>query len=307
MSLSSLVAAYILGGEYATAQSNGDLVAQTRMRLELAEAVATELPATMVDRLLTTLERNNCIRAYGVVFPQGPSIGKVTVSPASHRLTPQLRLGIQRMINHADQVLATSLAQLKGEFPTAPGVTNPADAIYPGTRVYAVWDNTPWETSVAIVLEDNGDDPIDVEIDGAPQTIAREHIHFEFLPAEADRILSNIALYDYYTNGTDQYPVIAITTSAGVVVSATLDDGNVSGLEVLAADFVDGTWYPDAAAQAIIDGLAIGQDYTDGADTWPVDSINALPIGTVILDDGNPGMLTVPFASFVDGTWTLVP
>lgn len=305
MSLSTLVYAYIIGGEYATAQSNGDLVAQTRMRLELAEAVATEIPATMVDRLLTTAERNNCIRAYSVVFPQGPSIGKITLIPASHRLTPQLRLGIQRMINHADQVLATSLAQLKGEFPTAPGVTNPADAIYPGTRVYAVWDNTPWETSVAIVLEDNGDDPIDVEIDGAPQTIAREHIHFEFLPAEADRIVSNLALYDYYTNATLQLPIIEI--NAAPTSTVKLDNGLPAGLVVPFADFIDGTWYPDTVAQAIIDGLAIGQDYTDGADTWPVDSINALPVGTVILDDGNPGMLTVPFASFVDGTWTLVP
>jgi len=304
MSLSTLVNAYILLGEYATAQSNGDLVAQTRMRLELAEAVATEIPATMVDRLLTTAERNNCIRAYGVVFPQGPSIGKVTVIPASHRLTPQLRLGIQRMINHADQVLATSLAQLKGEFPTAPGVTNPADAIYPGTRVYAVWDNTPWETSVAIVLEDNGDDPIDVEIDGAPQTIARAHIHFEFLPAEADRIISNLALYDYYTNAVLQLPIIDIDSNDEDV---TLDNGTPGGWVVDFHNFINGTWYPDTVAQAIIDDLAIGQDYTDGVDTWPVDSINALPVGTVILDDGNPGMLTVPFASFVDGTWTLVP
>ena len=305
MSLKSLVLAYILGGEYATAQSNGDLVAQTRMRLELAEAVATEIPATMVDRLLTTLERNNCIRAYGVVFPQGPSIGAVSApAPATWTLTPQLRLGIQRMINHADQVLATSLAQLKGEFPTAPGVTNPADAIYPGTRVYAVWDNTPWETSVAIVLEDNGDDPIDVEINGAPQTIARAHIHFEFLPAEADRIVSNLALYDYYTDGADQFPIIAIDTMAE---TATLEDGNPGGLVLPFAVFINGTWYPDIAAQTIIDSLTVGQDYTDGADTWPVDSINALPVGTVVLDDGNPGMLTVPFASFVDGTWTLVP
>jgi hypothetical protein len=305
MSLASLVLAYVINGEYATAQSNGDLVAQTRMRLELAEAVAAELPATMVDRLLTTAERNNCIRAYSVVFPQGPSIGTVTAIPTNHRLTPQLRLGIQRMINHADQVLATSLAQLKGEFPTAAGVTNPADAIYPGTRVYAVWDNTPWETSVAIVLADNGDDPIDVEIDGAPQTIDRDHIHFEFLPAEADRIISNLALYDYYTNATLQLPIIEINDAPTSTVK--LDNGLPAGLVVPFADFIDGTWYPDTVAQAIIDGLAIGQDYTDGADTWPVDSINAFPTATVILDDGNPGMLTVPFASFVDGTWTLVP
>jgi len=305
MSLASLVLAYVTNGEYATAQSNGDLVAQTRMRLELAEAVAAELPATMVDRLLTTAERNNCIRAYGVVFPQGPSIGSPTAIPANHVLTPQLRLGIQRMINHADQVLATSLAQLKGEFPTAPGVTNPADAIYPGTRVYAVWDNTPWETSVAIVLEDNGDDPIDVEIDGAPQTIDRDHIHFEFLPAEADRIISNLALYDYYTNATLQLPIIEI--NAAPTSTVKLDNGLPAGLVVPFADFIDGTWYPDTVAQAIIDGLAIGQDYTNGADTWPVDSINAFPTATVLLDDGNPGMLTVPFADFVDGTWTLVP
>jgi len=303
MSLSSLVLAYIIGGKYATAETNGDLVAQTRMRLELAEAVAAELPATMVDRLLTTAERNNCIRAYSVVFPQGPSIGTVTAIPASHRLTPQLRLGIQRMINHADQVLATSLAQLKGEFPTAPGVTNPADAIYPGTRVYAVWDNTPWETSVAIVLEDNGDDPIDVEIDGAPQTIARAHIHFEFLPAEADRIISNLALYDYYTNGVLQLPIIEIDYNDEEV---KLKDGTPGGRVVEFNKFVNGDWYPDPVAQAIIDDLAIGEEYTNGVDTWPIDSINALPAGTVVLDDGNPGGLTVPFSEFVDSTWTKV-
>jgi len=103
---------------------------------------------------------------------------------------------------------------------------------------------------------------------------------------------------------TLQLPIIEIDSNDEDV---TLDNGTPGGWGVDFTNFINGTWYPDTVAQAIIDDLAVGDDYTNGVDTWPVDSINALPVGTVILDDGNPGMLTVPFASFVDGTWTLVP
>lgn len=213
-------------------------------------------------------------------------------------------MGVTRM-DHIVGVLSQSLAQLRGEFPTAPGVTNAANAIYPGTRVYAATDAIlgSFQVLVAIVTEDNGDDPIEVTIGGDPYTIARSHIHFEYTDAVDDASMANVMLYTYYTDGADSWPVITI--NALPIGTIVLDDGNPSGITVTVAELVDLTWTHDSASDAIISALALYQWITKGANTWPIVTLNAFPVATAVLDDGNPGGLTVPYQDFVDAVWAV--
>jgi len=305
MSLASLLALYgSPGNQYATAKAVGDITAQTRMRYELAAEVAAEIVPAAQDRILTGVQLNNSIKAYAIVFDGQPNFATSVTVPSQQPVTAKRRMGITRM-EHIVGVLSKSLAQLRGEFPTAPGVTNAADAIYPGTRVYAVWDNTPWEVSVAFVTEDNGDDPIEVTVAGVAKTIARSHIHFEYTDAVNDVTMTNVTLYDFYTDGTDTWPVVTI--NAMPIGTIVLDDGTFWGITVTVAELIFGAWEVNTAIQAVLDGLAPGQDFTDGVDTWPVLSFTAMPTGEVVLDNGVPGGLTITYQDIASGTWTLVP
>lgn len=302
MSLASLLHLYgSPGNQYATAKAAGDITAQTRMRLELATQVAAEIVPAAQDRILTGLQLNNSIQAYAIVFDGQPPFARLVIIPSQRSVTAKIRMGITRM-EHFVGVLSTSLAQLRGEFPTAPGVLNAAEAIYPGTRVYTSWDNDgTWEVAVATVITDNGVAPIRLQIGALTATIARNHVFFELTEAQASFVIDQLALYQYMTSdGIGTFPIVTINAGVSIVL-----DNGPGTTTVLFADIVNATWVRDLAAEELIASIEPGQAWTNGPDTWDVTTVNGFPTATVILDDGSPAGLTVPFQDFVDGVWTL--
>jgi hypothetical protein len=252
MSLQSLLALYgNPGNQFAQAVTDGDEVAKTRMRKELAQAIKDEIVPAASDRSITALELNRSIEAFSIILPGQPAFATTVAPPATIPVTAKIKMGIQRMVNHI-HILGSSLSQLRGEFPTAAGVTDPAAAIFPGTKVWVVFEfSSTYINQRAEVVTDNGDDPVTIATIGLvgadpSYDIPRHHVWFEYQEGETD---------------------------------------------LVTAEFMD--------------TLEVGDDMTDGVDTWPIDSIN-YTTRLVVLDDGSPSGLELSFED-LQTSWTEVP
>lgn len=188
MSLASLVSSYLSPGTlYADAVAAGDGTAVIRMQSELAAAVSSEvLP---VGSTVITAVWDRIIRVHAILFPQVRSLGALGVS-GGHviRQVDKARLLAISNLRHS---LSSTLAQLQGKFPTAPGVLDPATAIAVGTVIWAVYEPDGYVNWKARIVEDNGEDPITIQAletygEWPEATIPRYHVHLEYAPAQID-------------------------------------------------------------------------------------------------------------------------
>lgn len=230
MSLNSLVTTYITNGALATAISNGDEVARTRMLTELAAAVEAEVIPAMQDRVIGASAWNDSIKVFTAMFPNHTVLGTSITPPANKTLNQGQMAKIKKIVT-VGYTYASSLSQLRGEFPTAAGVTEPAEAIYPGTKVWAVFEGPVEYISIeSLVVEDNGEDPIEVApidlVDGDPTyVVPRYHIWFEYLDAETDlgtaEYMDTLQVGDSITDGVDTIEIATIDYDARTIADTT--------------------------------------------------------------------------------------
>jgi len=204
MSLASLVSSYIYPGTlYADAVAVPDQVAKLRMEVELCEAIRTEIMPTIRAGSIATAVWDRIVRVHAAIFPQNRTLGPTGMS-GGHTVRAIDRARIKQLADHAHTASAI-LAQLKGEFPTAPGVVDPTKAIAIGTQLWAVYEPDGYVNWKALIVEDDGEGPITIQAlaeygEWPEATIARHRVHFEYAPAQID--LNTAAYIDTLSVGT---------------------------------------------------------------------------------------------------------